>query len=51
MPEELRFKITITATAVVRDTEGNIVSQNPIEATEILTEDQLRERIEKQEQS
>lgn len=49
MPEnEMRYKVTVTATAVVRDAEGNIVSQNPIEATETLTADQLEQRITKE---
>lgn len=39
-----RFAITITATAEVRDADGNLISSEPIEATTELTAAELAER-------
>jgi hypothetical protein len=53
MPEEAtapnvpRYELKITATGIVRDAEGNIVQQQPVEATQILTEDEIRAQIER----
>ena len=33
-----RYEMRITATGVVRDADGNIVSQEPVEAIAIVTE-------------
>ena len=41
MPDQ-RYEMRITATGTVRDVDGNIVSEQPIEATAILTEDEAR---------
>lgn len=41
MPEQM-YKVTITASGTVRDKDGNVVSQQPIEATTVLTEDEVR---------
>jgi len=37
-----KFEMKITATGAVRDADGNLVSEVPIEATLILTEDEVR---------
>lgn len=41
MPDQM-YEIRITATGTVRDAEGNIVSEQPIEATAVLTEDEVQ---------
>jgi len=41
---ESRFGITITATAEVRDAEGNLISAEPVEAYMELTRAELEER-------
>lgn len=38
MPETQMFELKITATGEVRDADGNLISQQPIEATALLTE-------------
>ena len=42
MPEPQKFEMRITATGTVRDADGNIVSEQPVEATVVLTEDEVR---------
>ena len=42
MPDPKLFEVRITATGIVRDVDGNIVSEQPIEAVTILTEDEVR---------
>lgn len=42
------YELRITATGEVRDGDGNLISQEPVEATVTLTEDQAREFIERQ---
>lgn len=37
-----RFEVRITATGTVRDADGNIISEQPIEAVAILTESEVR---------
>lgn len=37
------FQMTITATGEVRDAEGNLISSEPIEATVLLTAEQVEE--------
>ena len=41
-----RYELLITASGVVKDKDGNVVSNEPIEARAILTEDQLRAHLE-----
>lgn len=41
MPEQM-YKVTITASGTVHDKDGNIVSETPIEATTVLTEDEVK---------
>ena len=41
-----RYELVITASGVVKDRDGNVVSQEPIEARAILTEDELRAHLE-----
>lgn len=41
MPDQ-RYEMRITATGTVRDADGNIVSEQPIEAIAVLTEDEVR---------
>ena len=36
------YEVRITASGTVRDAAGNIVSEQPIEAVSILTEDEIR---------
>jgi hypothetical protein len=43
-----RYELKITATGIVRDADGNIVSQEPVEATAILTEAEVLEQLERQ---
>lgn len=47
---ELRFEIKVTATGEVRDADGNLVSQVPVESTQIVTESQLAALTNKGEQ-
>ena len=35
------YEMRITATGVVRDADGNVVSEEPIESVQILTEEQV----------
>ena len=42
MPEPQRYEVRITASGTVRDADGNVVSEQPIEAVSILTEDEIR---------
>lgn len=44
------FEVTIVATGEVRDAEGNLVSQQPIEAKAVITEEQARALVEGQDQ-
>lgn len=37
-----QFELKITATGVVRDADGNVVSSEPVEAIATITEDQAR---------
>lgn len=39
-----QFAVVVTASGEVRDVDGNLVSNEPIEATLTLTEEQLTER-------
>jgi len=41
-----RYELVITASGVVKDKDGNVVSNEPIEARAILTEDELRAHLE-----
>ncbi len=36
------FAVTLTATAEVRDKDGNLISSTPVEVTQEMTEDDLR---------
>lgn len=36
------YEMRITATGTVRDADGNVISEQPIEAISILTEDEVR---------
>ena len=36
------YEMRITATGTVRDADGNIVSEQPVEAVTILTEDEMK---------
>jgi hypothetical protein len=36
------YEVTITATAEVRDADGNLISSSPVEAHMEMTEDDLR---------
>lgn len=40
-----RYEVKIVATGEVHDAAGNLVSQGPVEATAILTEDEVLEQI------
>lgn len=42
-PDIKKFEIVITAVGEVRDADGNLVEQIPIESTQIVTEAELRE--------
>lgn len=42
------FQLLITATGEVRDADGNLVSQEPVEAVALLTEDEARAFVEGQ---
>ena len=37
-----KYEITFTATGEVRDAEGNLLNQEPIKATAVLTEEQAK---------
>jgi hypothetical protein len=39
---ELRFEVKLTATAEVRDKDGNLKGEEPVEITAIVSEEQLR---------
>ena len=43
---EMKFEVKITATAEVRDKDGNLKSSEPVEATLTMTEDELRSLFE-----
>jgi hypothetical protein len=45
-PTAQLFELRITATGEVRDADGNLISQEPIEATAILTEAEARALVE-----
>ncbi len=36
-----QYEIAITATAEVRDAEGNLISAEPVESTVVVTEEQM----------
>lgn len=40
-----RYEIKIVATGEVHDAEGNLLNTVPIEATAMMTEDEVREQI------
>lgn len=42
MSEPILYQMTVTATGSVRDVDGNLISQEPIEATAVITEAQAR---------
>jgi hypothetical protein len=42
MSTEQMFEIKVTAVGEVRDADGNLISAEPIEATQIVSESQLR---------
>ncbi len=42
------YEVVITATGVVRDADGNVISQEPIEARVLVTEAQARDLTERQ---
>ena len=42
MTEPQRYEMRITATGTVRDADGNVISEQPIESTVVLTEDEVR---------
>ena len=44
LPGEQRYEMKITATGEVRDADGNLVSQEPIEVTRVVTQSEM-ERI------
>ena len=39
---DLRFELKVTATAEVRDKDGNLKSEEPVEITATVSEEQLR---------
>lgn len=43
---DMRFEAKFTATAEVRDKDGNLKSSEPIEMTRIVSEDELRALLE-----
>lgn len=44
MPE-MKYEVRVSATAEIRDADGNLISSTPVESTTILTEDELLARI------
>jgi hypothetical protein len=48
---EQKYEMRITATGTVRDADGNIISQEPIETTQILTEDEAKALLTQGDQS
>jgi len=40
MPAQL-YEVRITASGTVRDADGNVISEQPIEAITVLTEDEV----------
>ena len=44
------YELRIVATGEVRDADGNLVSQEPVEATAVLTEEQAAELMNQQEE-
>lgn len=42
----IRYELRITATGTVRDADGNVLNEAPIEATAVLTEDELATYLE-----
>jgi hypothetical protein len=46
-----RYELKFTATGEVRDADGNLLNQTPIEHTVIVTEDELRQHLEGQAQA
>lgn len=43
---DLHFEVKITATAEVRDADGNLKSSEPVEMTKRVSEDELRALLE-----
>ena len=41
-PDGQRYEITFTAEGEVRDADGNLLNQEPIKATAVLTEEQAK---------
>lgn len=41
MSETLRFEIKVTADGEVRDAQGNLISSEPVEATMVVTGEEL----------
>lgn len=41
-----KYELRVTATGTVRDSDGNIIGQEPIEAIAILTEDEIHKLFE-----
>lgn len=48
---EQKFEIKVTAIGEVRDKDGNLISSEPIEMTQIVTESELRAMQEEQVQT
>lgn len=44
-----RFELRIQATGEVRDADGNLIEQVPVEQTVELTEDQIRSLVQQEE--
>jgi hypothetical protein len=42
------YELRITATGEVRDADGNLISQEPVETTVTVTEEQARQLMEEQ---
>jgi hypothetical protein len=40
--EAISFKVKITAVGEVRDKDGNLISSEPIEIEQVMTEDELK---------
>lgn len=40
---DMKFQVKVVASGEVRDAEGNLISSEPVEATMVLTEDELKE--------
>lgn len=44
------YELRIEASGEVRDADGNLVAQEPVEAVAVLTEEQAREYLERHQQ-